>query len=195
MGKPRPPSYNFEKFNKRLNAMEVAKNRFNMLDEHHKKDNLPATYITLQALSFLQNRREHGYTDEQLREAWPDSWGKEEVAVPTALLNTLMTAWLTYRNAPSGTTLGEAFGLEGGGQGKLPKHKLQMNRDRGRDIAGDVEIKYSGREPEEESISEQHAQTMVAERRGLSFETVRNAHNKYKKELRQKLRVRSDTES
>ena len=142
MSKPRPPSYNPKILEKRLTVMKVAKNRFDILDEHRKKDDLPTSYITLEGLSFFQTSREQGYTDEQLRDAWPDSWGKEEVIVPAALLNTLKTAWLTYRDAPSGTTLGEAFGLEGGGQGKLPAHKLQMNRENRRGIAQQVEGIY-----------------------------------------------------
>ncbi|MDC0998358.1 hypothetical protein OAS66_03610 [Alphaproteobacteria bacterium] len=88
MSKPRPPSYNPKILQKRLSVMEVAKNRFNMLDEHRKKDELPTTYITLEGLSFFQASREQGYSDEELREAWCESWGKEEVIVPAALLNT-----------------------------------------------------------------------------------------------------------
>ena len=193
MSKPRPPSYNPKILEKRLTVMEVAKNRFDILDEHRKKDGLPATYITLEGLSFFQASREQGYTDEQLRDAWPDSWGKEEVIVPAALLNTLMTAWLKYCDAPSGKTLGEAFGLEGGGQGKLPAHKLQMNRENRRGIAQQVEGIYIAGGLSNEPVSEEYAQTTVAEQRGLSFETVSKAHKKYpKKELRQKLQVRSD---
>jgi len=193
MSKPRPPSYNPKIFQKRLSDMEVAKNRFDILNEDRKKYGLPTTYITLEGLSFFQASREQGYTDEQLRDAWPDSWGKEEVIVPAALLNTLMTAWLTYRDAPSGTTLGEAFGLEGGGQGKLTAYKLQMNRDHRRGIAQQVEGIYIAGELFNEPVSEECAQTMLAKQRGLSFETVSKAHKKYpKKELRQKLKVRSD---
>ena len=192
MSKPRPPSYNPKILEKRLTVMEVAKNRFDILDEHRKKDDLPTTYISLEGLSFFQASREQGYTDEQLRDAWPDSWGKEEVIVPAALLNTLMTAWLTYRDAPSGKTLGEAFGLEAGGQGKLPAYKLQMNRDHRRGIAQQVEIEYIIAGENGDPISEERAQTMIAEQRDLSFETVRNAHNEYKQEIRQKLQVRSD---
>jgi hypothetical protein len=88
MSRPRPPSYNFEKFKKRLNPMEVAKNRFDQLDEQNKKNKRTNVYIALEALSSFQNFHEHGYTDEELKEAWCDSWGKEEVIVPAALLNT-----------------------------------------------------------------------------------------------------------
>lgn len=192
MSKPRPPSYNPKILQNRLSDIEVAKNRFNMLDEHRKKNGLPTTYITLEGLSFFQASREQGYTDEELREAWCDSWGKEEVVVTAALLNTLMTAWLKYCDAPSGKTLGEAFGLEAGGQGKLPAYKLQMNRDHRREIAQQVEIEYIIAGENGDPISEERAQTMIAEQRDLSFETVRKAHNEYKKEIRQKLQVRSD---
>jgi hypothetical protein len=92
MSKPRPPSYNPKILQKRLSVMEISKNRFDMLDEYRKKDGLPTTYITLEGLSFFQACREQGYTDEELREAWCDSWRKGEVIVPAALLNTLMTA-------------------------------------------------------------------------------------------------------
>jgi hypothetical protein len=142
MSKPRPPSYNPKILQKRLSVIEITKNRFNMLDEYRKKDNLPTTYIALEALSFFQACREQGYTDDRLRVAWSEPWGKEEVVVPSALLNTLMTAWLTYRDAPSGTTSGESFGLEGDAQGKSKKHKLQMTRDHSRGIAQQVEIEY-----------------------------------------------------
>ena len=192
MSKPRPPSYNFEKFKKQFSDIEVAKNRFDILDEYRKEQELPKISIALDALSFFQDFRKQGYTAEEFKEAWCDSWGKEEVIVPAALLKTLMTAWLTYRDAPSGTTLGEAFGLEGGGQGKLPAHKLQMNRENRRGIAQQVEGIYIAGGLSNEPVSEEYAQTTVAEQRGLSFETVRNAHNEYKKEIRQKLQVRSD---
>jgi lambda repressor-like predicted transcriptional regulator len=187
MSRPRPPSYNPKTLQKRLSVMEVAKNRFNMLDEHRKKDELPTTYITLEGLSFFQASREQGYSDEELREAWCESWGKEEVIVPAALLNTLMTAWLSYRDAPAGTTLGESFGLEGGGQGKSKKHKLQMTRDHSRGIAQQVEIEHRIGGENGEPISVERAQTMVVEQRGLSIETVRKAHKKYKNEISQKL--------
>tara|TARA_B100001093_G_scaffold278971_1_gene266643 strand:+ start:149 stop:739 length:591 start_codon:yes stop_codon:yes gene_type:complete len=193
MSRPRPPSYNFEKFKKQFSDIEVAKNRFDILDEYRKEQKLPNISIALEALSFFQDFRKQGYTNEELKEAWCDSWGKGEVIVPAALLDTLMTAWRQYCNAPSGTTLGEAFGLEAGGQGKLPAQKLQMNRDKTRRIAQLVEIKYTFAGEDGQPISEERAQAMIAEQEGLSFETVSNAYENYpKKELRQKLKVISD---
>ena len=192
MNKPRPPSLNPAIFDKRIDTIEVAKNRLDILDEHRKKDKLPATYIALEALSFIQAAREQGYTDDQLRGAWCDSWGKQEVIVPAALLNTLMTAWLSYQVAPPGKTLGEAFWLEGGGQGKASKHKLQMTRDKHRYIAHQVETVYITAQLDGKPISEEKAQEIITERLGWSFEAVHKAHRKYKPEIRAGLQRLND---
>ena len=184
MAKPRPPKLNPEVFEQRKSPMEVTRIRFEILDEQRKKGELPATYITLEALSSIQAAREQGFSEEDVRSTWSASWGDQEVVVPAALLNNLKTAWLNYRGAPSGTTLGEAFNLEGGGQGKANARNRQMTRDKHRGLANDVEAVYRAAMLNNNPISEEKAQETVAAKLDMSFETIRNAHKKFKPEIR-----------
>ena len=164
--------------------MEVTRIRFEILDEQRRKGELPATYITLEALSSIQAAREQGFSEEEVRSTWSASWGDQEVVVPAALLNNLKTAWLNYRGAPPGTTLGEAFNLEGGGQGKTSARNQQMTRDKHRGLANDVEAVYLEAMLNNNPISEEEAQETVAAKLDMSFETIRNAHKKFKPEIR-----------
>ena len=107
----------------------------------------------------------------------------DQVVVPAALLNNLKTAWLNYRGAPPGTTLGEA-NLEGGGQGKTSARNRQMTRDKHRELANDVEAVYLEAMLNNNPISEEAAQETVAAKLDMSFETIRNAHKKFKPEIR-----------
>lgn len=192
MAKPRPPKLNPKVFEQCKSPMEVTRIRFEILDEHRRKGDLPTTYITLDALSSIQAARELGFSEAEVRSTWSASWGDQEVVVPAALLNNLKSAWLKYRDAPPGTTLGEAFNLEGGGQGKASARNQQMTRDKHRGLADDVEIVYFQAMLNNKPISEEEAQETVAARLDLSFETVRNAHKKFKPEIRAALQKQNE---
>ena len=64
------------------------------------------------------------------------------------------------------TTLGEAFGLEGGGQGITPILKKTFKSDRNRKIALSIAIKIDG------GISVEEAVNLVADEYDLSEKTI-----------------------
>ena len=98
MAKPRPPKLNSKVFEQCKSPMEVTRIRFEILDEQRRKGELPATYITLEALSSIQAAREQGFSEEDVRSTWSASWGIG-ICRSAALLNNLKTAWLNYRGA------------------------------------------------------------------------------------------------
>ena len=83
--------------------------------------------------------------------------------------------------------MGEAFHLEGGGQGKARARQLQMNRDQSMAIAHDVESTYLKAAVKGFPISEEKAVEQVANERNKSFDTVQKSHKRHKKYIRRKL--------
>ena len=116
-----------------------------------------------------------------------ESWGEEDVIVPLNFLNIIAESWMSYLDAPTGKTMGEAFHLEGGGQGKARARQLQMNRDQRRAIANDVENTYLEAAKKGSPISEEEAIGNVASKRNKSFDTVQKSYKKHKKYIRRKL--------
>ena len=53
MGKPRPPLINKQDSYPEITVIESTKIRFELLEEENRKNDLPKTYIALEALSAL----------------------------------------------------------------------------------------------------------------------------------------------
>jgi hypothetical protein len=137
-----------------------------------------------------------GFSDGDLRRAWPESWGDSTVMVPAALLKALAEPWIEYKDASSGVTLGEAFGVEGGGQGRAKMKDTQAIRDRDLRLANKVAILYvaagvagkNGNDAQPISLDDAYAQ--VAELNDCSAETVKKAYAKYNPKTRNRLKGR-----
>ena len=159
-------------------TLESLKNRFAQLEALRANNELTTTYLAFEGLSALLGGRMEGYSDDELRNSWPSSWGNRTVAVPAALLHALAESWVKYKKSDSGTTLGEAFQLEGGGQGKSRLKDKQATRDQNRKHARDVvALRW------QKGISLECAFGEIAERREVSIDTVRAAYKKYGKAI------------
>lgn len=190
MNKPRPPKLDVEKVSKtKPDNLTQLKSRLEFFENERNNKTLPTTYIALEALSALYGGRLEGYSDDDLRTSWPKEWGDQTISVPAVLIQTLASAWLDYQDAPHGKTLGEAFKLEGGGQGKKKIKDTLKTIDNNRSLSHQVEINYLTGDETSQPISLEEAYVNVSEENSVSFDTVRNAHLKYGKDLRKKLKA------
>lgn len=119
--------------------------------------------------------------------SWLDEWGTGSIEVPTAVLAALAYPWTEYKNGPRGKTLGEHFGLEGGGSGKRPLKSLSKTADENIKLSNEVVIEYLAAS-QSEPISIETAQAKIAERLDVSFDTVSKAYTTNKKRLVQRLK-------
>ncbi len=114
----------------------------------------------------------------------PDAdWGLppcDLVPVPWWVLRQLAPCWLNYINSPAGKTFGEAFNLEGGGQGKQRYRDTIDKFTRDWKIALDV---LHWQTSNKNSTLEQ-AIFEIADNSGLSDETIKRAWNKYKERVK-----------
>ena len=159
-------------------------NRLEILERLRKEEKLNTPFIALEALAALSEGVVSRRTERQLRTVWPSEWGNEAITVPLKLLLDLGKVWGEYRQPENKMTLGEAFEIEGGGRGKHPmKEKLATEIGYIR-LANKVEILYIAIEGDENPLRLEEAIAEVADKEGVGFETVEQAHKKYKKYTR-----------
>jgi hypothetical protein len=141
-----------------------------------ENDKLPKSLVSLEMLQSVLSSREAGRQHSEISEAYPiKSWRDDTVEVPRAWIRELVASWEKYKKSEAQTTLGEAFGLEGGGQGVLPaKHRLDaMNRDTR--IANAVVLEYLSERASGETGSWERAYGNVADQERVSLDTVKRA--------------------
>ena len=125
-------------------------------------------FLALDVLAAFVGGKMKGYLDEELLSICPEEWGAETATVPVGILNALVDGWMNYMTAGPGRTLGESFGLEGGGQGSRKMKQKNETFHRNRSLANAVEFEYLIANAEGNAISERLACARVAERRGIS---------------------------
>lgn len=138
--------------------------------------NLPRALVSLEMLESVFSSFEAGHRHSEISEAYPvKSWREDTVELPREWIRELVTGWRKYKNSPSQTTVGEAFGLEGGGQGIRPsRHWLEsMNNDTR--IANAVVVEYLAERAEGRVGSWDRAYEEVAEKENVSVDTVKRA--------------------
>ena len=187
--KPRGPKLSVKGLQNYKDAMADEEllqlnNRLAILERLRKEGKLNEPYIALEALGSLSGGVVSGRTERQLRTVWPSEWGNEAITVPLKLLLVLSEVWVKYKQPENKLTLGEAFEIEGGGQGKHPMKSILATIDRDRHLANKVEFLYIKKEDDENPLRLEEAITEVADKEGLAFETVGQAHEKYKKYTR-----------
>ena len=196
MSKPRPPKFNRERLvlsmdqSEGESLLQQLADRLELLEDLLKRKKTNTTYVAFEALTSFLHGQLLGFTDVQLRETWPDTWGQRTITVPSALLREIAEGWGDYLKAPSGTTLGEAMGLEGGGQGRQPLKSTVQQESRDLARVNAVLVEYIDASLGTEPISLQAAQERVAEQRGESPETIQKAHKKYYSRTKRFLRKR-----
>jgi hypothetical protein len=187
--KPRGPKLSVTGLQNHKDAVADSKlwalnNRLEILERLRQEGKLNEPYIALEALGALSRGVVSGRTELQLRTVWPSEWGNETITVPLKLLLALSEVWGEYRQPENKMTLGEAFEIEGGGQGKHSmKEKLATEKGYIR-LARKVEILYIAKEDDEDALTLEEAIEEVAGKEGVAFETVKQAHKKYKKYIR-----------
>lgn len=184
MGKIKAKKLNPEKMASGNSNDLAVQYYFRNLEIERENGNLPTQYIAFEAIQNLVAGRTEGYEDRELLDLYPDEWGQETFTVPAAILRSLVSGWVKYIEADNGKSLGEAFGLEGGGQGSHPTKSKMSTLMKHRKIANAVEVEYLLANHRGMPISEFKACEIVSEREGLSFETVEAAHKKLKKQIR-----------
>jgi hypothetical protein len=188
MSKPRPPTLNIDALtNLKANTdkIDVLKARLLQFEKLRIEKKLPTTYIAFEALSSLLGGRVEGHSDCELRRAWPECWGDSTVEVPATLLKALTSAWDEYKGATSGRSLGEVFGVEGGGQGRSKMKNKQATRDFHQRLANEVASFYvaAGAAGEDaQPISLEEACAHIAQQYSISAELVKKAYAKYNPE-------------
>lgn len=190
--KPRPPIVskgNLKEHSDAIGDPELWQlaNRLEELERLRKAGDLNTPFIALEALGALSGGLVSGRPEDQLLSVWPEEWGRETMTAPLALILALRNAWSDYKTAPSGRTLGEAFQIEGGAQGKKPMKSRLAIIDRDRRLSREVEDVYLGAGLAEKPIRLSDAVQQVADANELGFETVKDAHDRHRKRLRNKL--------
>lgn len=155
-------------------------NRLEELERLRKEGVLNTPFVALEALGALSGGLVGGRSEGQLKTVWPDDWGSETIEVPLALLLSLRDAWAIYKSAPTGKTLGEAFGVEGDGIMKSKLHTI----DKHRRLAREVELEYYKIECVKSDVRRDDAIQNVADKNGLSFDTVKEAHKAHRIKIR-----------
>lgn len=129
-----------------------------------------------------------GCSHNDIESAYPlTAWRERTVTIPKALLETLLNGWVKYRDAPSGSTFGEAFNLEGGGQGKHPvRHALKAYNEEIR-LSQEVLVEYLAHSATEQRISYEQAIFRVAEKNGVSESKVKKASERFRQRMLERI--------
>ena len=188
--KPSPPKLNRDGLKEFRSSTDdkaeliALASRFETYQTSLKTHELTTTFIAFEALAAFCGGRLEGYSDEDLQTTWPKDWGSDAAKVPFTLLMALSRAWMKYQTSPKGTTLGEAFGLEGGGQGRQRIKDRQATRDKHKKLSNKVLIEYLSPEGR---ISVENAIAIVAEAEDVPFKTVERAYHECAPETRKRL--------
>lgn len=97
------------------------------------------------------------------------------VSVPFWIVDFLAQGWISYLEAPSGRTLGETLGIEGGGQGRRPAKEQFKNLLRDVTLALKVAALRDEAENEGEKVSLERAYLDIAQGEDVSKDTVKRA--------------------
>lgn len=193
MNKPRPPKVNRERlreFSERSDKQRILDKMADRLEELEgrlMRDETLKTYIAFEGLAGIISGRNLGFNDQELRNLWHANWGDTAVSVPVALLEEIALGWASYLRSPQGKTLGEAFGLEGGGQGRSPVKSIVQAADRDVARVRAVMTEYVMSSREGDPVSLEVAQERVAEKRNEKLPTIKKAYKKNSKRIRSSL--------
>lgn len=149
---------------------------------------LPEAAVAFEMMQSAFSAFEGGLEHNDIADAYPKTaWRKDTVEIPRDWLRVLVEGWAKYKSGNTGSTLGEAFGVEGGGQGRQPIRERmdQINRDIR--LSNKVIIEYGSAQADNGSATLDRAFHAVAEDEGVSVDTVRRAHKKRKEATRDRM--------
>jgi hypothetical protein len=153
-----------------------------------RQRDIPKAAIAFEMLHSTFAAFEGGLQHQDISAGYPNkAWREDTVEIPRAWVKELVNGWRKYKEASTGTTVGEAFGLEGGGQGKGPtiRKLAKMNKDI--KLSNLVLVEYLYERDQQGRGSWERAIEAVAEHQKISFDTVERAFEKFGKESRQRL--------
>lgn len=159
------------------NASPVSalRSRFRRNEASLARKEISTCFAALDAVEALYVGHEKGYTSDQLSEAFPEAWGEETVAIPLPVLAALAFGWSEYRNAPAGRTLGECLKIEGAGQGKRPSKQIIAKKRERFGYAYATLKEYALARTAGTPVSLEQAIETISEKRGVGYDTVKNA--------------------
>jgi len=146
-----------------------------------EQDRLPRTAITLEMLQSAFSAFENGMGHAEISDAYPvEAWREDTVEVPRAWLRVLVEGWEKYKSAPKGSNFGEAFGVEGGGQGQQPVRAELNALNQELRLSGRAIAEYLAERAQGGVGSWERAYHTAAEAEGVSADTVKRATAKHR---------------
>ncbi|MFU1478207.1 hypothetical protein ACM25N_11080 [Roseovarius sp. C7] len=143
-----------------------------------KAGELPVQYACFDLLSSIYSAIEGGMEGDRITSAYPmKDWQERTVEVPQALLRPIVESWMEY--GLGNKKLGEAFQIEGGGQGKRLIKRLREKADRDIRLSNKVVCLLVDAKHRGAPISQDAAFQTIVEVDGEQYETVRKAFQKY----------------
>jgi hypothetical protein len=142
----------------------------------------PNAAVAFEMMQSAFSAFEGGLAHKDIADGYPvAAWREDTVEIPRAWLRVLVEGWEKYKEASTGSTVGEALGIEGGGQGKLPiREKLsQLTKDIR--LSNKALVEYRARQLEDGHASWNKAYGIVANSESVSEETVKRACRKHLK--------------
>lgn len=144
------------------------------------KDDSPKQW-SISALEALSLCAHHLHNDTPKNLNQPE-WRPPDdlpITIPFWVVRTLVYGWLRYKSAPAGKTVGECFGLEGGGQGKRPAKQKWDQQTRDLTAAVNVAMLRHAAIRNGERLSLEKAFMEVAEFFDVSPDTIERAWEVY----------------
>lgn len=152
-------------------------------------NSLSKSTIALEMLQSVFSAYENDVSHEELKDAYPvQAWREDTVQVPRAWLRVLVESWAKYKESPDGSSLGEAFHIEGGGQGQLPVRATLRNLKQETRLSKLAAVAYLMPDEHGSPKSWETALHEVAMDQGVSPSTVKRASEPRRKALFEKLR-------
>ena len=109
---------------------------------------------------------------------------RDEIPVPRWIVDILEQGWARYLYAPKSSSFGEAFGLEGCGQGKQPANRERANYLRDINLARAVAELRNQPFQKGKPLSLEKARKLVAAKADCSEDIVRIAWRKYGRQMK-----------
>lgn len=135
---------------------------------------ISAQYASLDLLSTIFLAIEEGLDNSEITVCYPvASWREDTVEVPRALLRPIVESWMEYQSGSK--KLGEAFNVEGGGQGRRSVRNTEKTNNRDQRLSNRVVYLLLQAEGNGRPISQDAAFQTVVEESGVNYETVRKA--------------------
>ncbi len=180
--KPTPNLENFHAIAESLRGDPAAKFVFELHWRARtllEDSGLPHTAITFEMIQSVLSAFEGGLAHSDIAEGYPvAAWREDNVEIPRAWLRELVVGWQKYKSGPVGSTFGEAFGIDGRGQGKQPvRAKLRQLNNELR-LSKLAHVEYRTEQAEGGQGSWERACSEVAASEGVSEDTVKRACKK-----------------